>query len=291
MGKNVANTIHLKELDALRGIFMMMIFLFHMHLFSGGGRLGVTFFFILSGFSLTLGYKEKVLNGGFSYKSFVNKRYVKLVPIHWLTLALAVVLKTIEVIVSGFQLSIIPQFFSNLFLLQSWIPSPDYYLSFNSVSWYLSDTVFFIALFPLLIRFVARAPKYIQILTIIAVLILYLGVVYFAPQFLYVFPLVRLLDFVVGIYLGFFFLNIRLTINQSVMVIINRNTNLILLGCLLLIVSLVFETNALGDKYGFISVCYWPAIVSLIICISLIGICNGGGKTYYKKVFFSGLAR
>lgn len=124
------------ELTELRGVFMLMIFLYHIHVFEGGGTLGVTFFFILSGFSITLGYRDRFLNVYFNYKSFLIKRFVKLIPLHWLMLAVVAVLYF-----RSFA-NLIPEFFANLFLVQSWIPLENYYLSFNSVSWYLSDTFF-----------------------------------------------------------------------------------------------------------------------------------------------------
>ena len=122
----------IKELTALRGIFMVMIFLFHEHVYSGGGTLGVTFFFVLSGFSLTLGYYDKIQDGRFYYRPFIKKRLVKFIPLHWLTLVLAVILKGSIAIYSVLSL----EFTANALLLQSWVPLESFYLSFNSVSWF-----------------------------------------------------------------------------------------------------------------------------------------------------------
>lgn len=276
MEQNALNR-RIPELDALRGIFMLMIFLFHVHLFPNGGKIGVTFFFVLSGFSMTLGYRNKIITDNFSYKAFLNKRLIKIIPIHWLTLGLAVILKIIEIVVSGFKISIIPQFLANFFLVQSWIPDPEYYLSFNSVSWYLSDTLFFIAIFPLLIRFVVNVPKVIQIVVAIISISFYCVVVKYTPQLLYIFPLVRLLDFVLGVYLAFWLLNRKTSFYEKLSKKIHGITNFIIIGCFILIASLIVESIMLGDLLSFVSVCYWPAIVTIIVCVTLISICNGGG--------------
>ena len=49
----------LKNLQALRFIFAFCIYLHHLDLFETGGDLGVSFFLILSGFSLMYGYEKK----------------------------------------------------------------------------------------------------------------------------------------------------------------------------------------------------------------------------------------
>ncbi len=256
---------------------MFMIFLFHMHLFSGGGKLGVTFFFILSGFSMTLGYRDRALSGDFSYKGFLFKRMAKLLPIHWLTLAMAFVLKSIEIIVSGFDLTIIPKFVTNLLLVQAWIPIPDYFLSFNSVSWYLSDTLFFIALFPLLIRYIINTTKSIQTIVAVVIFILYVGVVLKAPHMLYVFPLVRLLDFVIGIYIAKVLLDKLPSISQAFRNSVNDNKNWILIGSFFLLIFLIIESVLLENELSFVAVLYWPAIIVIILGTTLVNICSGGG--------------
>ncbi|MCR5261094.1 MAG: acyltransferase [Candidatus Gastranaerophilales bacterium] len=45
----------------------------------------VTFFFMLSGFGLTLGYADKFSDNFYEYKNFIKKRFVKLYPLYFLT--------------------------------------------------------------------------------------------------------------------------------------------------------------------------------------------------------------
>ena len=57
----------IKELTSLRFIFLCMIYLYHMGYYPTGGPLGVAFFFVLSGFVLTLGYKDRILKRELNY--------------------------------------------------------------------------------------------------------------------------------------------------------------------------------------------------------------------------------
>lgn len=63
----------IKSLTSLRGIFILFIFFHHcLNIYPGGGSMAVAFFFVLGGFSMTLGYKERVLNSEFSYKQYMQ---------------------------------------------------------------------------------------------------------------------------------------------------------------------------------------------------------------------------
>ena len=81
---------YIPELSTWRFLFILMIFFHHVELFPGGGATGVAFFFILGGFTLTLGYLDRVLKNGFEYGSYLKKRLIKFYPLHWLILLLFV---------------------------------------------------------------------------------------------------------------------------------------------------------------------------------------------------------
>ena len=52
----------IKSLTSLRGLFILFIFFHHcLGLYPGGGSMAVAFFFVLGGYSMTLGYKDKVI--------------------------------------------------------------------------------------------------------------------------------------------------------------------------------------------------------------------------------------
>jgi peptidoglycan/LPS O-acetylase OafA/YrhL len=54
------------------------------------GYLGVTFFFILSGFILTLNYKQKLIENRITYKEFIVARVARIFPLHIFTLIIAI---------------------------------------------------------------------------------------------------------------------------------------------------------------------------------------------------------
>ncbi len=175
---------------------------------AGLGYSGVTFFFVLSGFVLTWTHKPHD-----SARAFYGRRFARVWPLHII----------MTILVAGiFLVRRLPQdplgFVLASVLLQAWAPPSDLHYAYNGPSWTLSCEAFFYALFPLLILFCARVvPRWIAIgvaslygLAIVVVLVAaptvgpMAGVT--AQQFygylLYVFPAVRILEFVVGIALA-----------------------------------------------------------------------------------------
>ena len=78
----------IETLQALRFIFVLMIFMSHFTYqgicaFDAGGDCGVSFFFILSGFVLSLGYGSRIREGTFSYGRFMQRRLWKIYPLHF----------------------------------------------------------------------------------------------------------------------------------------------------------------------------------------------------------------
>ncbi|WP_163271574.1 acyltransferase [Dysgonomonas sp. 511] len=57
-----------------------------------GGQLAVQAFYIISGFYMTMILKEKYIGTNGSYKLFITNRFLRLYPIYWVVLAMAVVM-------------------------------------------------------------------------------------------------------------------------------------------------------------------------------------------------------
>ena len=131
-------------------------------MFNAGGDCGVAFFFILSGFVLVQGSYNKQNSVPITcqhhpeYKAFIFNRLSKVYPLHLLCLSAVLLLKTTVSI----------QDFSNLLLLQSWIPLADWYFSGNAVSWCLSDFLFFYAIFPFLYMYYIKHKKRFELIFI-----------------------------------------------------------------------------------------------------------------------------
>ena len=191
------------SLQSLRFIFAIMIFCHHYtvdgkSLFLAGGSCGVSFFIILSGFVMSAGYGEKVFEPNFSSKNFLLKRFIRLYPLHFLCLLGYLFLHFFHF--SGWDyIKLLP----NMLLVQSWIPIKGIYFSGNAVSWCLSDMLFFYAMFPILTKWFSRNITKQVVCVLFTVLLSYLLIMYFLPEalthpLLYIFPLFRLGDFIIG---------------------------------------------------------------------------------------------
>ena len=196
----------IKTLQSYRFIFVLFVFFSHfswggIDAFDFGGECGVSFFFILSGFVLSIGNGCKFNDGTFRHKTFLFKQLAKFYPLHILMLAAFVLL---SVKATG-SIDVV-KLLLNVFLLQSWMPDNAFNFSFNGVAWFLSDVMFFYLLFPWLYsRLMHASVKRLAIL-IILVLFVFVAFVSAVPDglvntFIYVFPPVRCIDFSIGILL------------------------------------------------------------------------------------------
>lgn len=233
--------------------------------------MAVAFFFVLGGFSMTLGYKDKVVMTDFSYKQYITKRSVKFFPLHWLCL-----LAVMPIVLFSFKLNQIPLFFANAALLQTWVPIQKVYFSFNWVSWYLADTMFFAVMFPLVFNLIATASVKGRTAIAVSLAFIYAFVAIILPiekyhAVLYISPYMRLFDFIFGIYLALMFLKIKEQPTQW------WYGNVIgQLGIFVLILLLVIESCLLPEDVTWMAPVYWIPVALLILIASLIDSTGGG---------------
>ncbi len=271
----------IKELTGLRAIFILLIFFHHcLYLYPGGGSLAVSFFFVASGFSMTLGYHTKVLKSNFNFRQYATRRIIKFYPLHWICLV-----ATLPFMLEAFNWKHLPLFVINATLMQSWFPIQDVYFSFNKVSWFLSDILFFAAVFPLVYRWIDDALKGSRRTVVIVVLIVYMVIAILLPSnfrhaVLYINPLVRLLDFIYGIFLAKVFL--QLNEKGKVKTVVGNHRLLAELIIFTLIAFLVVESCVLGKDIRVVSPVYWPLLSVVLIVSSLLGT-NGGGLFITKQ--------
>ncbi|WP_328620107.1 acyltransferase family protein [Streptomyces sp. NBC_00354] len=102
------------------------------------GAIGVSFFFVLSGFVLTWSATP-----GDRITSFWRRRALKIYPNHIVTWVLAMVLFTAATPMHAWL--------PNLFMVHTFTPQPEVFGSLNPVAWSLCSELLFYALFPLLI--------------------------------------------------------------------------------------------------------------------------------------------
>lgn len=191
----------IKSLQALRGVFAFMIFLHHVPVFPAGGDWGVSFFLVISGFLLARRYSDDLAGGSFDRMAFVRRRVSRIYPLHWLCLFIFFVFFAHFRFNYGRLVML-----CNILLLQSWVPSVNYYFSYYPVEWFLSAIVFCYALFPFMAKAVLKASA-----RRLAAWAVGVGAVYFAVvnalgsdlllPMVYISPAFRCLDFAVGVVL------------------------------------------------------------------------------------------
>lgn len=135
-------------LNGWRFILSLMIVWHHMPIWkpenSDFGNPIVTFFFILSGFLITLSYKDSISSKRISIKDFIVKRCATIFPIQWLFTLLFVC----------FSINIVSYWAIpfHMTLTQSLIPLWEINYTLNTPSWFLSSLFVCYMITPLLFR-------------------------------------------------------------------------------------------------------------------------------------------
>lgn len=234
--KDEKYTMPKKELPALtsiRFIAAFMIFVFHVHLrwpldsskfvvnIISQGAVGMSLFFILSGFILTYTYHSILPQK--DHRDYFVRRFARVYPVYFVAALLSVPwLLSIpkinqnvlpESVVYVMQLVFIV--FSDVSLSQAWFPSLFNYWN-NGLAWSLSVEAFFYLLFPFLLPLLLRLnrKKLLGILGISYILSVMPGLAWllFDPRptpaipIVYALPINRLPEFVVGMISGILFI-------------------------------------------------------------------------------------
>lgn len=266
----------MKSINALRFIFIFIILIHHFDSFNPyykvmpadliqglllEGFLGVDFFFILSGFVCSVGYKEKIETNRIGFEGFMIKRIAKLYPIYILSIFAGIILyeMTFEAVVGN----IVPF----LFLLQSFVPLDIYAYNFNGVAWCLSDLMFFYIVFYFLTKRKNRDRKMLFILFGLMITGIFI-LIYLLQQrpigsntwVLYVNPVVRFSDFLLGMILYEIYLFTRDRVSAGFASILE------ITGIFLLI---VFVTLVL--KYNINIMYRWTVYYMLPISVIILG--------------------
>lgn len=174
-------------------------------LFGEGGWIGVSFFFVLSGFVITWSARTDDPVG-----QFLRRRLLKIYPNHIVTWALTIVL-------FGATVTPVSVWLPNLLLLHAWVPRDEVYLGVNGPSWSLCCELLFYVSFSFLIGPIRRIPANRlwawAFATVLALLVTQLAIEALVPGeplvkawpisverwwFSYFFPPLRMFEFVLG---------------------------------------------------------------------------------------------
>jgi peptidoglycan/LPS O-acetylase OafA/YrhL len=182
---------------------------------------GVTFFFVLSGFILTYVYPS--VSNSAEARKFIIARVARIWPAHFVTFLLAVAMMAWVpgMLKTGYgQLAAV----LNLALVQAWVPLSGFYFSFNAVSWSISIELFFYLNFIWLIRNIETTwfLKLMLSLMIAAGMILLSRMLHVplhgndpfrldGDGLLYISPLSRIFEFVMGMSAAVAFKTLRRT--------------------------------------------------------------------------------
>ena len=120
------------------------------------GRVGVTFFFMLSGFVLT--WSSSARDGT---ASFYQRRVARIVPAYLVTWFIGLWLLVLEDAPPGVVEAVL-----GALLLQAWHPDPDIHFGGNSVAWSLSIEMLFYLVFPLVLAILLRLDTRRRLLAI-----------------------------------------------------------------------------------------------------------------------------
>ncbi len=169
------------------------------------GQTAVSYFYVLSGFVMSLAYFRP--GQRFNFFDYFKARFSRLYPVYLLSFVLTC-LYYIDIMASVKTVKVL----ANLFLLQAW--NPVYALSFNIAAWSLSVETFFYLVFPFLAIWAARISVrrlvWISVGFWVFSQVLHAGLyrLYFPAQhnLLFYFPLFHLNSFLLGLVGGVWFL-------------------------------------------------------------------------------------
>jgi peptidoglycan/LPS O-acetylase OafA/YrhL len=154
----------LPSLTAGRGIAALMVAAYHASLVWPGslspivsfGWLGVTFFFILSGFVLTWSLADHR-----SYSEFIIHRIARIYPVHIASLAISLASFLFFLNPLGGYVGTVRGTILQAFLLHDFVPGhPEIRQAWNGVSWTLSAEFFFYLFAPFIIRYLTSLKTY-----------------------------------------------------------------------------------------------------------------------------------
>lgn len=172
-------------------------------------NVGVSYFFILSGFVMIIAYHNKAEVDSIEY---IKNRLARIYPVYLLAIFLVLILSILSQNIDFEGL------FVNLLMIQSWIPGKA--LSFNIPGWSLSVEFFFYVIFPFLFNSIYKKTNYKN--TVIPILLIWiLSQIILNMKFstnidsrfplsqkdLLYFPLMHLNEFLMGNLAGLYFVN------------------------------------------------------------------------------------
>jgi len=157
--------MHLPQLTFVRFLAAISIVIFHfarnlypynsdeLKFLVKQANIGVSFFYVLSGFVMIIAYSNK---NEIKFFEYIKNRLARILPVYYL----AILLMTLYL--SKFDKPyLLSNLLLNLFTLQAWVPSKA--LTINFAGWSISVEMFFYVCFPFLFNYIYKFKKSIDI--------------------------------------------------------------------------------------------------------------------------------
>lgn len=215
---NKSSDNRILSLQALRALAFLGIFFSHAGFFVSWPALGVSAFFVMSGFLLEYRHYDDELDTSLrGCADYSWRRIRKQYPLHIITMLFAVALNVFQIVTGGLGLrswlSLAFKMVLNTFLVQSLFPHGYVAASLNGVAWYLSASLFLYFAFPFITRKLKNLGIIQSALLCLIILAAQVGLCGLALHFVdatspvytwfsYIFPAFRLGDFITGIVVG-----------------------------------------------------------------------------------------
>lgn len=214
-------------------------------------NIGVSYFFVLSGFVMIVAYnnKEHII-----YLDYIKNRLSRIYPVYILAIFLILCVKLFKEI-NYYDLML------NVLMIQSWVPGKD--TTINGPGWSLSTEMFFYLCFPLLFNFIYKKLT-LKNVGFWVILFWFCSqiVIHLLSQNLirasinsYSNPFMRLNEFLVGNLAGLFFIN---KLQEK-----RKNYSVYILVALLTLVLLLKFPIGLNYQSGLLSILFAPLIILL----------------------------
>ncbi len=171
-------------------------------------NIGVSYFFVLSGFVMIIAYNNNTFINSLSY---LKNRFARVYPVYFLAILLTVVIY----FTNGIK---VLDLFLNLFMIQAWFP--DKALTVNFPGWSLSVEMFFYISFPFLFNwfykngYKKRLAFYILFFWLLSQILFHfllkdnsIMITPFSKNDFYYIPLLHFNEFLVGNLAGLFFID------------------------------------------------------------------------------------
>ena len=279
--------MRIEQLTFTRFIAALLIVIFHYGLdifpfnlnrqMFSGANIGVSYFFVLSGFVMIIAYHKKQRISAFDY---LRNRFARIYPLYMLALFLFIAYR----LVGTNAPVLIEEVLLSSFMIQSWIPGKVLILNFPG--WSLSVELFFYISFPILFNFIYKRFS-LQKILIPCILFFVLSQAIFIYAFystyyegfktvshdlLFYFPVMHLNEFILGNLAGLYLVNKK---DWK-----SRNNSIYILLCILV--------SGLVLTYGSTAMIYHNGLLSIIFIPLILWIAtdNSWIATISKKKFF-----